>query len=152
MMNQAKSDNWQRMWADKRKEFSRALLLCRKGWDTLKNVNSSLFPLSLVSPLGSTGKGLPMFFCSLPSGISIHWWDLPEPSLLQAGQSQLSQSFLIWKVSQSLTHFCGPSVIWPLQSLVFQFSVLFCKCRDLCLYLFENWSFTASEIATLFSC
>lgn len=59
MMNHAESEKWQRKWADKR-TFSRALLLCRKGWDTLKKAVSSLFPLPLVSPMGTTRKGLPL--------------------------------------------------------------------------------------------
>lgn len=91
-------------------------------------------------------KPASVLFCSLPSGISIHWWDPPEPSCLQARQSQLCQSFLLWKVSHSLTHFCGPSAMWPLQSLVLKFfssllqmpgslSLSFCKLK-----VFSQWN------------
>lgn len=91
-------------------------------------------------------KPASVLLCSLASGISIHRWDPPEPSCLQAGQSQLCQSFLLWKVSHSLTNFCGPSAMWLLQSLVFKFfcsllqmpgslSLPFCKLK-----LFSQWN------------
>lgn len=37
--------------------------------------------------------------------------------------SQLCQSFSRMKSVPYLTHFCGPSAMWPLQSLVFHFSL-----------------------------
>ena len=37
------------------------------------------------------------------------WINPPEPSLLQAEQSQFSQPFLFCQVLQSLSHLCGPA-------------------------------------------
>lgn len=52
---------------------------------------SSLCPLPLVLSLGTTDTSLALSCSTLPSGIEGHWWDPPEPPLLQAEQSQLSQ-------------------------------------------------------------
>lgn len=46
--------------------------------------------------------------CNLPSPVYIHWWDPPMTILFSAKQSQLPQSFLIGKMSQSLSHLCVP--------------------------------------------
>lgn len=46
--------------------------------------------------------------CTLPSATCIHWWNHPDPFLLQAEQSQLPQCFLTGETLQSLYHFCGP--------------------------------------------
>lgn len=46
--------------------------------------------------------------CPLPSGICILWRDHPEPSLLQAGQSQHSEPFLLWGMLPSLHDLYGP--------------------------------------------
>lgn len=72
---------------------------------------SSLCLWSLVLALGTTGQSLTPFACLLPIplflGIYGHW-DHPEPSLLQAEESHLSQPLLIWESLQSLQHICGP--------------------------------------------
>lgn len=52
-------------------------------------------------------------FCTLPSGICIHWWDAPEPSV-QAEQS-ITTLFSQWKrCSSSLTIF--KALCWNLSS------------------------------------
>lgn len=59
-------------------------------------VCSGLCPTPLVLVLGATDG---VWFCSLalPSGVSGRG-DAPEPPVLQAGRSQLSQPFLVGEV------------------------------------------------------
>ena len=73
----------------------------------------SLCPLPLVLALGTAEKSLAWLSLSSPSSVYRHRWDPPEPSLLQAEQSQLSHSFLTCEVLQSLHHPCSH----PLESL-----------------------------------
>lgn len=47
---------------------------------------------------------------SLTSGICMHWWDVPELSVLHTEQSLALQPILVCQMFQSLNCLCGPSV------------------------------------------
>lgn len=49
-------------------------------------------------------------FYTLPSGIYTHLWVRPEPSLLQAKQTQLFQPFLTQEMIQAFDHVHSPSL------------------------------------------
>lgn len=53
---------------------------------------------------------VPVTFIPPPSGIHTHWWVHLEPSLLQAEQTQLFQSFLTQEMIQAFDHLHSPSL------------------------------------------
>lgn len=81
--------------------FLRGSLLCFSLWS--------------LDPYPVTGNYLKRdchpVLCTLPSGIYMHWWD---PPLLQAEQSQLSQSFFIRRCCSPL--FALVALYWLLSS------------------------------------
>uniref|UniRef100_A0A8C4P7D6 Vacuolar protein sorting-associated protein 13B-like n=1 Tax=Dromaius novaehollandiae TaxID=8790 RepID=A0A8C4P7D6_DRONO len=86
-------------------------LTVKKGFPVFRQsfLCFSLCPLPLVLSLGTIEKSLASSFDTPPADIYTHGSGLsPEPSLLQAEQSQLSQPLLIGEMRQSLNHLCGP--------------------------------------------
>ena len=89
-----------------------------KKWFLMFRGNLPCFswcPLPLVLALGTTKRSL----APTPLHPPLRYLytlirSAPEPSLLQAQQSQLSQPFLICQMLQPLCHLCGP-LLGPLQ-------------------------------------